>query len=327
MIAIPASAKQLLVILLSSLLTAVFNTAEAGNYPGLPTRSQNPLLQSYLIPALPLQSDDGWSMAHNLYITNTYQTDSSSNEQLIIDVENTRYDLQAAYRNQQWTWGFTLSLISNEAGWLDQTIEGWHNLFGLPQGGRDQVSNDRIKLLYQKDGVDVINIQQSTSGLADIQLSVSYALSASESAWFILELPPSTDEDLISNQRIDFALGYSNSWQLSERLSSYGSMGVSFPADSGLFESYLQNKVLFAQLGTVYQYSEDYHFLIQADFHSNIVRNSNLDALDHSLQMQFGLRLPQLLNHHQIDLFFSEDIMPGYAPDITFALRVSPVIF
>lgn len=299
----------------------------AGPYPGLPTRSQNPLLQSYLIPTIPLQADNGWAFAHNLYITNTYQTDTSSHENLIIDVENTRYDLQAAYRHQQWTWGLTLSLISNQPGQLDQTIEGWHDLFGLPQGGRDQVSNNQIHLLYQKDGMDIINSQQSSSGLADIQLSASYALTTSQSLWMTLDIPSSENSEFLSNQQPDFAIAYSSSHQLSEQLSSYGSIGLSLLSDSGIFEHRLNQQVLFGQFGLIYRYSAQYHLLLQTDFHSSIVKDSQLDALDHSLQAQFGLRLPRIFSDYQIDIFFSEDILPGYAPDITFALRVSPLIF
>ncbi len=320
------SVKPLVLMLMLGIAVST-TTRSAQAYPGLPTRSQNPLLQSYLIPAVPLESNQGWAFAHNLYITNTYQTDTSSNEKLIIDVENTRYDFQAAYRDQQWTWGMTLSLISNRAGWLDQTIEGWHNLFGLPQGGRDQVANDQLNLLYQKDGVDIINTQQASSGLADIQLSASYALSPTQTLWATLELPSSVNEELLSNQQADFAAGYSASHQLNEQLSSYGSIGLSLLSDSGIFENRINPQLVFAQFGFLYRYSDQYHLLLQTDFHSSIVKNSNLDALSHSLQAQFGLRLPRLLNNHQIDIFFSEDIQPGFAPDITFALRVSPLVF
>jgi len=67
--------------------------------------------------------------------------------------------------------------------------------------------------------------------------------------------------------------------------------------------------------------------LLQADYHSPIVNDSELDTLDHSLQAQFALRLPSLIDNHQLELFFSEDVFPGHAPDISFSIRLSTVEF
>ncbi len=300
---------------------------KAQDYPGLPTRSQNPLLQSYLIPTVPLNAHGGWSFAHNLYITNTYQIDDTDNEYLLIDVENTRYDFQTAYQYNQWTLGLTLSLISNQGGQLDQVIYGFHDFLGFPQGGRDQADNDQINLLYQKNGIDIINSNHPSSGIADIQLSASYALSPSQSLWVVLELPSSESSEFISNQQTDAAVAYSSSHIMSDKFTTYGTLGLSILADSGLFEHQLNNQILFAQFGLSYAYSEQYHFLLQTDFHSSMVKDTNIEALDHSLQGQFGLRLPKLFDHHQLDVFFSEDILPGHAPDITFALRMSSISF
>ena len=39
--------------------------------------------------------------------------------------------------------------------------------------------------------------------------------------------------------------------------------------------------------------------------------------------MQLGLGFPRLLGEQRLDLFFSEDILVGSAPDISFGLRLS----
>jgi len=80
---------------------------------------------------------------------------------------------------------------------------------------------------------------------------------------------------------------------------------------------------MFGQLGIQYAWSADYLLILQSDFHSSLLKQTQMDALDHSLQAQFGLRLPRLFEHYQLDLFFSEDVYPGHAPDITFGLRFS----
>ena len=306
------------------LVASLHQSVDADTYPGLPTRSQNPLLQSYFIPAQPLVSDETWSLAHSLYITNTYQTDQNSAEQLLIDVENSRYDLQVNYRRQAWLFNLNLSLISNRRGFLDQAIEDWHDFFGMPQGGRDEVEHDLIQLFYQKDGVSLVNSQASSSGLADIQLAAGYQLTAHSQIWAAMELPSSADSAFISNDATDLAVWYSAWSRQSDRLSSHGNVGLAFPADQGLFEGRLHDQYLFAQFGMIYRINPCYQILLQADYHSPIVKYSDLDALEDSLQMQFALGLPRLFEDYRLDLYFSEDIAPGHAPDITFGLSLSP---
>ena len=293
-------------------------------YSGLPTRSQNPLLQSYFIPAIPVTSPDAWTFSQALYFTNTYQLDKSSTEELVIDVENTRFDFQLSYSKEHWHFNINGSLISNRAGYLDQTIQSWHDIFGLPQGGRDLAENDQINLFYQKDGVNIIDSQQSNEGLGDIQIAIGYQLNTSSQLWFALELPTSSSSEFISNDAIDAAIWYSSQSQSTGDLSLYGTLGLAFPANNGILENQLNNQFGFGQLGLNYALSSSYQLILQADFHSQIVDESNLDALDHSLQAQFGLRFPTLFENYQLDLFFSEDIFPGHAPDITFGLRFSP---
>ena len=319
----------LISISLSLLLISVFistSTVAEQTYPGLPTRSQNPLLQSYFIPTIPVTSQDSWTFSQAVYFTNTYQLDKNSQEELIIDVENTRFDFQLTYRQELWHFNINASLISNKSGFLDQTIEGWHDFFGLPQGGRDQAEHDQINLFYQKDGVNIINSQQANEGLGDIQFAIGYQLNSSSQFWLALEIPSSSSSKFISNDAIDAAVWYSTASQLPDKLTTYGSVGLAFPADNGLLESQLNNQFTFGQIGLNYEFDPSYHIVLQADFHSQIVSQSNLDALDNSLQAQFGLRFPTLFDGYQLDLFFSEDIFPGHAPDITFGLRVSPLL-
>ena len=120
------------------------------------------------------------------------------------------------------------------------------------------------------------------------------------------------------------AFWYSAQSEPSTKLSSYGTIGLVLPANSGLLEDQINNQFMFGQFGLKYIYSPSYYIILQTDFHTEIVNNSNLDAFGNSLQAQFGLRFPTLFESYQLDLFFSEDIFPGHAPDITFGLRVTP---
>jgi len=314
------SLKPALTLVAASFMTPVLSTP----WPGVPTRDQNPLLQAYFIPAMPAQSTRDWTFSHSLYITNTFQRDNGANEQLLIDVENKRYDFQASIRRHDWLFSINLSLLDNNKGFLDQTIEGWHDIFGLPQGGRDTAVNNRLDLFYQRNGVAAINSQQADSGLGDVQLALGKPV-ANGHWWLAIELPSSDSNPLFSNDGIDIAAWYSGSTHWQHNTTFYGMAGFVFPSDNGVFKGQLHDHYLIGQLGFVYRYDADWHFFVQADMHSAIVSGSELDALGHSLQGQFGLRLPSIMKTYQLDLYFSEDIFPGHAPDITFSLRFSPI--
>lgn len=303
------------------------SSTQAEPYPGLPTRSQNPLLQGYFIPQIPVTTNSGWSFSNALYITNTYQIDESGTEQSIIDVENTRFDFQASYSHELWHFNIGIPIIDNSAGFMDQNIQGWHDFFGLPQGGRDKAENDRLRLLYVKDGNPIIDSEQSAHGLGDIQLALGYPLDENTTAWMALELPSNSSYEFISNDAVEFATWVSTSSLVSSKMKTYGTVGISLLQDKGVFEGLLEEQVLFAQGGLLYEFNSDYHFLIQADYHSPIVEGSELDVLEHSVQGQFALVLPKLINNQRLDIFFSEDILPGHAPDISFSIRLSTLSF
>jgi len=307
-----------------SLFTTATGFADSmTTYPGLPTRSQNPLLQSYFIPATPLTSEHDWSFSQSLYITNTYQKEDLIAETALIDIENTRIDIQATYQAAPWYFNINVPHISNRSGNLDQTILNWHDFFHLPQGGRDQSINNQIKLLYQKNSISVVDIEQSDSGLGDIQLALGRQLTSSIQLWIALEIPVADSSLLISNDAVDSAIWISGKLSTFFASTAYYSAGVAFPANSGLFKNLIEQQFGFAQLGLQIPFNADVQLQFQTDYHSPIVRDSALKTFDHSLQAQFVLRLPQLFEDNTLELFFSEDILPGHAPDITFGLRFS----
>ncbi len=310
--------------LLAALLL-LLPVAAVASWPGLPTRDQNPLLQGYLIPAQPvLPQRDGWSGGASLFIINTYQSDQSSRQKLLIDVENTRLDLQLGLRRGDWLFSASLPLIDNRAGQLDRLILDWHDFFGLPQGGRDQAPLDQLHLLWEVDGIDRIDIDRPVSGPGDLQLAVGRSLDDNSELWLAMELPSGSDP-LLSSEGIDLALWWRRQGEETATVQGYGNLGVSLIHDRGLLEGHLNRGFLFAQAGLRYRWTPAIEGLLQVDAHGPIADDSSVDGLDASLQGQFGLRFPQLIEGYRLDVYFTEDIWPGHAPDITFSLSLSPI--
>jgi len=302
----------------------------AASYPGLPSRDQNPLLIPYYIPTVFSSDQQGWSYSHDLFITNTLQEEKKSEEILTIDAESLRYDLNLAYQQQDWLFTLQLPYISHNTGELDSLIENWHDFFQLPEGGRKSNPNNRLNIDYQRDGEQVFSLQQSTSGLADIKIAAAYQFSKNTKQntqiWLGVDLPTAESSSQLGNDGLDLAVWISHNRNLNSQLNVYGMMGLSLIDDSGPLKGEVNSVIGFAQGGLNYQFTDRYGVLLQADMHSAAVKNTRLKALDHSLQMQFGLVIKNLVPEHQMTLFFSEDVLVGSAPDITFGLELRMAI-
>lgn len=312
-------------------LASLFSFDSRAASIGLDTRDQNPMLQAYYLPGIDIQEDSGWHISHSLYITNTFQKEDTGNESLLIDVENYRYDFSLAYQNENWRIGATLPLISNTGGSLDSAIEKWHDIVGLPQGGRLENIDDQIYLSYTRDGNVLFEQSSSESDIGDLALSFNYRLLQNEKGITELgagvELPTGKIDSNSGNEEIDFAIWLNRLHRFSSHSRIYGSLGVSLPGKGGQLKQYLKSQIWFSQLGTEYDFTNAITGIMQFDLHTAALKNSELKAFNNSLQIQLGLQFKNWFENYHVDLFFSEDILVGSAPDITFGLRVSRVAF
>lgn len=292
--------------------------------PGLSTRDLNPILQPIYLPSYTnLAADDGWRINHSFYITNTLQQQTRGTESLIIDVENYRYDLAIGLRKQNWVMQANLPFIANDSGQLDGLIENWHDLFGLPQGNRDNFAQHQLEIEYIRDGVSEYSQTGSSSGLGDIAIAIGYHPAGATGYFFGLELPTGSESDFSGNEAIDFAFWILNHRPINEVTAVYGLFGISFPGDDGALEGLIVNRIWVAQLGLDYRFTHDIIGIAQLDLHSKTIEDSNLKALGNSLQLQLGLGFENLIEDHRLELFFSEDIQIGTAPDISFGVRLA----
>ncbi len=290
---------------------------------GLATRDLNPILQPIYLPRqAPISEENGWRIDHSFYITNTLQEQNKSGESLVIDVENYRYELGLSYRRDQWLAQAVIPFVANDGGEFDGLIEGWHDFFGLPNGDRDDFAKDDINIEYVRDGVVEYSQDESSSGLGDLSIALGYERPG-ETRFFIgIELPTGSESDFSGNEAIDFAVWVSRVKRIDEEISLYGLLGLSFPGDDGNLEGLIVDQIWAAQLGLDYRFNDNVIGTVQFDFHSETIEDSDLKAFGNSLQIQLGLGFLDFIENHRLDLFFSEDILVGSAPDISFGARL-----
>jgi len=307
-------------------LLANFNHVAASTI-GLPTRDQNPILQPYYLPTLGFASQPGWQYSNSLFITNTFQTESVNNETLVIDAESYRFEFAIAYQQNDWRLSTKIPLIFNQGGSLDGLIEGWHDFFGLSDGGRKSNPNDQLNIEYINNGQTVFLQDSSTNDIGDIEVALSYRLAGDEKQSTEIsagiELPTGSIETNSGNEAIDVALWLVHQRSVTEMTELYGLIAYSRLGKGGQLGGQLNAGTWVAQLGAEHDFNANITGILQFDMHSALIKDSELKAFGNSLQVQVGLKFRNWIENHNLDLFFSEDIYSGSAPDITFGIRLS----
>jgi len=293
---------------------------------GLNTRDQNPMFQAYYLPSIDLNFHQGWQVSHSVSLTSAFQSLQLGNEMLLIDAENYRYDFSVGYQQKKWRLSAQLPLIFNQGGTFDHAIEDWHSFFGLPQGGRLSHPHNELNINYTKNGHLLFNQTEATNDIGDVAVSLSYTLANTETDLraisFAIDLPTGSEETISGNEAVDFALWLSQAYKPSHLSRLYGLLGVSLPGKGGQLESLQTSTIWVGQIGLEYALYTDWNAIVQFDAHTAFIEDSQLRPLGNSLQVQIGLRVIKVTENYDVDLFFSEDISVGSAPDITIGFKL-----
>ncbi|MFT5218855.1 MAG: hypothetical protein ACI9LO_000161 [Planctomycetota bacterium] len=306
-------------------IASITANAPAWAQPGLATRNLNPILLPFYLPAYSSPSiDNKWQISHSFYITNNFSVEESDDEMLIIDVENYRYVFDLSYRRENWVLQASLPLMFSRGGEFDTAIEEWHKFFGLPGGGRGAYDKNQIAIEYQKNGVTHYSQKSPGNAPGDLSFALGYFPVKSQTGFYIgVELPTGSASDFSGNEAIDSATWVTHRQKINAKAQWQGLVGISFPGNGEVLDGLISNQILFAQLGIDHRFNEDLSVMLQLDLHSATIKDSQLRAFGNSVQLQLGFKFDQLIEDQSVDLFFSEDILVGSAPDIGIGLRLS----
>ncbi|MDQ7017067.1 MAG: DUF3187 family protein [Gammaproteobacteria bacterium] len=292
----------------------------------LATVDQNPLLQSFALPTpapsqLLAKGEYSLQLRHNW--SNTLNVERNSHERLLIDSESQQTTLRFDYGlNSHWNLALSLRYLKLSAGQLDAFIDDFHDLFGFPQGSRPFYTHDQFQLLYQRGGIESVNISATQSGVQDLRVAIGTPLQPSpkhqSALWFELKLP-SNQSALFNNNTVSLSSQWSQNNQWNSHWRSQHSLGLLW-LEQGNFLSELQNRwLLFGSSGLSYRYSPLLEFTLQLDGHSALFNKTDLTFLDSSVQLAMGGSL-YFSAKQRLDIAVVEDIQVGASPDVNFHL-------
>ncbi|MDO8461708.1 MAG: DUF3187 family protein [Deltaproteobacteria bacterium] len=148
----------------------------------IPIRNQNPLyLQSLdLRPERPVVLPSGsYEVEMAAPYSNIFErrTSTTSGYQLALDMELLRNSFLFHYGFlDQFEVGLELPFLHFDGGFLDSFVQGFHNAFGFPNGGREDFPNDSFDYTIRKNGTTVYQVKEQGYGLSDLVLDFKYQL-------------------------------------------------------------------------------------------------------------------------------------------------------
>lgn len=312
-----------MVLKLKSTALAVLISTQAAADP-FPARDLNPLLAGFGLPsALPARvSGESWSLAADFNWASTSLAQRAGTEQLIVDAEIREMRVTVG---RSWPSGFAAQLEIpyryTGGGVLDSAIDSWHDAFGLPEGARAAMPQDRIRIAYARGSTVLLDMQSSTDGPGDIALDVGRSLysatSGAAAVWLSIKLPTGDAYRLTGSEATDVSLAIAGERRLAENWSVFGQAGVTRLGEGERFADQQQDIVWSGLAGIGWRAWRGLELKAQLDAHTAVFDEAELDFLGDALVLTVGGDY-RFASGWQLDIAVSEDIAVESASDVVF---------
>ncbi len=307
-------------------LAALILLAPAAQAEPFATFNQAALAQGFDLPAVGhgrvLAAGDS-ATAFSLDLTSEYSTDTTGAETVTLDGESAH--LTGRYRRGLgggFEWGAELAAVHVGGGFLDSFIEDWHDFFGLPNGGRDLVPQDRYQYRYEKNGVVLLDRTEEGWALGDLRVSGGWAASDNLALRAELKLPTG-DEDKLTGGNLGgaFWADWALPFDVDSRWSGFVSGGLSMNQKGGVLEDQQETLVPFGSAGAFLRATQKIELGVQLYAHGPLYKDSDLDQLSRNgLQFAFGGRWIE--KAWALDIAFQEDLITKSSPDFSIHVGV-----
>lgn len=272
------------------------------------------------------------SLRLTLDLANTYVTDGNAREQIVLDGESLRLTFSGRYGvGRKADLGIDVPFWLAGGGFLDGFIEGYHSTFSFPNGGREFAPRNRLLYRYRKDGVTLLNREQSGQGPGDVSLTGGWQIYAGAdpmrhvSVRASLKLPTGDADALRGSGSADLAvwllgdIGYKFSQGKLTLVGAAGAMGMT---RGRLLPDQQRPCVGFGVLVLGFSPSKWIDLKIQTNAHTSFYSDSDLKQINApSAQLTMGGAL-HFSSKTSLDIGVTEDIVVGASPDVVFHLSL-----
>jgi hypothetical protein len=265
-----------------------------------------------------------------LDVSNIATDDNRSGENIVLDGETYVANLGLRYGlAEHLQVGIDLPWVWQSKGFLDGFIENFHDLFGMPNGDRNNMSKDQINYAYDSNDGDDFLLDHQTNGIGDIRLLAAWQwLDAENSAASIQATikTPTGDADKFTGSGgwdISLALSAQRDFPLEKGSASlWGGLGGTWLDDGDVLQDRVENWAASGWLGAGWSPIDWLGLKLQLDSHSALY-DSDLDEIGTpALILTMGGTLG-LGEKTSLDIGVGEDLSIDASSDVTFHLSLA----
>jgi hypothetical protein len=263
-------------------------------------------------------------------ISNISSTNDRRDEVIVLDGET--YVATAGLRYglaQHLQVGLDVPWVWQSKGSFDGFIENFHDLFGLPNGDRNNVSNNEINFAYANSDGDNFLLDDETNGIGDVRMLAAWQWLDTELAAASLQgsiKAPTGDADKFTGSGgwdISLALSAQRDFPLKKGGASlWGGLGGSWLSDGDVLQNRVENWAASGWLGAGWSPLNWLGLKLQLDSHSALY-NSDLYEIGHpALILTMGGTLG-LGEATALDISVGEDLAVQSSQDVSLQLNLS----
>ncbi|SNB47533.1 DUF3187 family protein [Geobacter sp. DSM 9736] len=300
------------------------------------TSNQSPIVQIFGLPAAesailsPVGKGKGTLI---LDIANNFSVNRQGAEEILLDGESYRTTLALRYGiADRLEAGLDVPVVGHAGGIFDSFIEGWHEFFSLPEGGRKDEPRDRVLYRYQRGGENRLLNADSSFGIGDIRISGAWQLyndrqqnPRAVALRGSLKLPTGESGRLHGSGSTDFSLWLTGSDDYAlafGHATLFGAAGGMVMTGGDILPGQQRKIAGFGSLGAGWSPLDWIAFKAQLSGHTPFFRGSGLRELSSAaLQLLIGGTLA-FSERISLDIGVSEDVAVGTSPDIALHLAL-----
>jgi hypothetical protein len=292
----------------------------------------NPLVAIHGLPSIgdaELLTRGSVNMQISYDISSHYANDENSNESILLDGESDRATLilrQGISRGMQMS--IVIPYIKHHGGRLDSFINNWHDAFGMPEGGRNQVQDSQFRYFYRRDSQIRFDLQNPSSGIGDIRVQGAWQVGQKASEVSAIEvsvkLPTGDSTKLHGSGAVDVAMWYKSENQqrfFGRRSGSFYSIGALYIGKGDVLSDMVQQFVGFGGLGAGLYLTDNLLFISQLDINTPFYSSDLVETGSYAVQLTLGGSV-MLSERGRINLGVAEDLVIDASPDVTFHMDV-----
>ena len=206
-------------------------------------------------------------------------------EAYFVDLELALLDLTAHYRfSPHWGGYLTVPVLSFRDGFLDSTIEGFHEEFGFDTAHRDLAVRDRLQVMVMADEARLAIFEAPGDGVGDPVLGARYSMVAEPDRWNLLlegavKVAWRDEEPLLSSGKSDAGVQLSYQRFFDKQAFYLTGSAVYFSGSDNPVTPDLEQVIPTVVLGWERRLTHRTNGILQLYASPSVVQDSDLDEL------------------------------------------------